>query len=91
MESASWGNRPQDLKGGFTDISRAVTRTREPFGGVAVAKLSYEQAEDQGEAGAMGAAWAALSKNEEFPGGPLVKTLHFPCRGRGGFDPWSRN
>ena len=25
-----------------------------------------------------------------FPGGPVVKTLHFHCRGRG-FDPWSGN
>ena len=25
-----------------------------------------------------------------FPGGPVVKTLRFPCRGHG-FDPWSRN
>ena len=26
----------------------------------------------------------------DFPGGPLVKTLHFQCR-RGSFDPWSGN
>ena len=86
------GQQAPRPKRGVTDISRAVTRTREPFGGVAVAKLSYEQAEEQeGEVGAVGAAWAALLKNEEFPGGPLVKTLHFPCSGRGVFDPWSRN
>ena len=24
----------------------------------------------------------------DFPGGPVVKTLHFHCRGLG-FDPWS--
>ena len=26
----------------------------------------------------------------EFPGGPVVRTLHFDCRGHG-FDPWSKN
>ena len=26
----------------------------------------------------------------DFPGGPLVKTLHFHC-GRQGFDPWLGN
>ena len=26
----------------------------------------------------------------DFPGGPVVKTLHFQCRGHG-FDPWSGN
>ena len=26
----------------------------------------------------------------EFPGGPVVRTLSFPCRGHG-FDPWSEN
>ena len=29
-----------------------------------------------------------LKISEDFPGGPVVKTLHFHCRGRG-FDPWS--
>ena len=28
--------------------------------------------------------------NRDFPGGPVVKTLHFHCRGYG-FDPWSGN
>ena len=34
-------------------------------------------------------ACVALLKNEieEFPGGPVVKTRPFQCRGRGGFDP----
>ena len=27
---------------------------------------------------------------EDFPGGPVVKTLHFHCRGHG-FHPWLRN
>ena len=27
-------------------------------------------------------------KNLDFPGGPLVKTLPFQCRGNG-FEPWS--
>ena len=26
----------------------------------------------------------------DIPGGPVVRILHFPCRGHG-FDPWSRN
>ena len=26
----------------------------------------------------------------DFPGGPVVETLHFPCREKG-FDPWSGN
>ena len=29
-------------------------------------------------------------KLKDFPGGPVVKILHFHCRGHG-FDPWSRN
>ena len=29
-------------------------------------------------------------KNWDFPGGPMVKTLRFQCRGCG-FDPWSGN
>ena len=28
--------------------------------------------------------------NVDFPGGPLVKTLCFQCRGKG-FNPWSGN
>ena len=27
---------------------------------------------------------------EDFPGGPVVETLRFHCRGHG-FNPWSRN
>ena len=27
---------------------------------------------------------------EDFPGGPVVKTLHFHCRGHG-VNPWLRN
>ena len=29
-------------------------------------------------------------KRRDFPGGPVVKTPHFHCRGRG-FDPWLEN
>ena len=31
-----------------------------------------------------------LTVNKGIPGGPVVKTPHFHCRGRG-FDPWSGN
>ena len=31
-----------------------------------------------------------IYKTGEFPGGPVVKTLHSQCRGPG-FDPWSGN
>ena len=32
----------------------------------------------------------SISCELDFPGGPVVNTLHFQCRGRG-FDPWSEN
>ena len=36
-----------------------------------------------------GAVWIRR-RDEEFPGGPVVRTLRFHCRGPG-FDPWSGN
>ena len=31
-----------------------------------------------------------MGKGRNFPGGPVIKTLRFQCRGRR-FDPWSEN
>ena len=31
--------------------------------------------------------YSLKKKNGDFPGGPVVKTPHFPCRDHG-FDPW---
>ena len=33
---------------------------------------------------------STLKEVQDFPGGPVVKTPHFPCRGQG-FDPRSGN
>ena len=34
--------------------------------------------------------FSKLEASRDFPGGPVLRTLHFHCRGHG-FDPWSGN